>query len=72
MIQLFSILSFFLSIFGYQSDKQLNDPKAKVLLDAVSKTYKGYNSIQADFSLTTYNPIQNKTTNQPWQRLSER
>jgi outer membrane lipoprotein-sorting protein len=65
MIQLFSILSFFLSIFGYQPDKQLNDPKAKVLLDAVSKTYKGYNSIQADFSLTTYNPIQNKTTNQP-------
>ena len=53
MIQLFSILTFFLSIFGNQGDKQLNDPKAKVLLDAVSKTYKGFNSIQADFSLTT-------------------
>ncbi len=62
MIHLFSILTFFLSIFGYQPDKQLNDPKAKTLLDAVSKTYKGFNSIQADFSLTTVNPIQNKTT----------
>jgi len=64
MIQLFSFLTFFLSIFGYQSDKQLNDPKAKTLLDAVSKTYKGFSSIEADFSLTTVNPIQNKTTTQ--------
>lgn len=62
MIQLFSILTFFLSIFGYQPDKQLNDPKAKTLLDAVSKTYKSFPSIQADFSLTTSIPTQNKTT----------
>ena len=65
MISLFSILTFFLSIFGYQSDKQLNDPKAKTLLDAVSKTYKGFASIEADFTLTTVNPQQNKTTTQP-------
>lgn len=64
MIPLFSILTFFLSIFGYQPDKQLNDPKAKTLLDAVSKTYKSYPSIEAGFTLTTYNPQQNKTTNQ--------
>lgn len=64
MIQLFSILTFFLSIFGYQPDKQLNDPKAKTLLDAVSKTYKSFKSIEAEFSLTTVNPIQNKTTTQ--------
>lgn len=64
MIQLFSILTFFLSILGYQSDKQLNDPTAKTLLDAVSKTYKGFSSIEANFSLTTYNPIQSKTTTQ--------
>lgn len=64
MIQLFSILTFFLSIFGYQPDKQLNDPKAKTLLDAVSKTYKGFNSIEAGFTLTTVNPQQNKTTTQ--------
>jgi outer membrane lipoprotein-sorting protein len=62
MILLFSILSFFLSIFGYQPDKQLNDPKAKTLLDAVSKTYKGYSSVKADFTLTTSIPTQNKTT----------
>ena len=64
MIQLFSILTFFLSILGYQPDKQLNDPKAKTLLDAVSKTYKSFNSIEAGFTLTTVNPVQNKTTTQ--------
>ncbi|MBK9791778.1 MAG: outer membrane lipoprotein carrier protein LolA [Sphingobacteriales bacterium] len=64
MIQLFSIFTFFLSIFGYQPDKQLNDPNAKKLLDAVSKTYKSFNSIEAGFSLTTVNPVQNKTTTQ--------
>ncbi len=64
MIQLFSILTFFLSLFGYQPDKQLNDPNAKTLLDAVSKTYKSFKSIEAEFSLTTVNPVQNKTTTQ--------
>ena len=64
MIQLFSIFTFFLSIFSYQPDKQLNDPNAKKLLDAVSKTYKSFNSIEAGFSLTTVNPVQNKTTTQ--------
>jgi outer membrane lipoprotein-sorting protein len=64
MIQLFSLLTFFLSMFGYQPDKQINDPKAKILLDAVSKTYKGFSSIKADFSLTTASPAQNKSTTQ--------
>lgn len=64
IIQLFSFLTFFLSIFGYQPDKQLNDPKAKTLLDDVSKTYKGFASISADFSISTYSPTQNKTTTQ--------
>lgn len=64
MTLLFSILTFLLSIFGYQPDKQLNDPKAKTLLDAVSKTYRGFSSIQAAISLTTVNPVQNKTTTQ--------
>lgn len=64
MIQLFSILTFFLSIFGVDNNKQLNDPKAKVLLDEVSKTYKSYTAIEAGFTLSTTNPQQNKTTNQ--------
>lgn len=64
MIQLFSILTFFLSVFGAQPDKQLNDPKAKTLLDELTKSYKEYNSIEANFSLTTLNAIQNKTTTQ--------
>ena len=62
ILQLFSFFSFFLSIFGYQPDNQLNDPKAKTLLDAVSKTYKGFASISATFSIATYSPTQNKTT----------
>ncbi len=62
MTQLFSFLIFFLSIFANDADKQLNDSKAKSLLDAVSKTYKNFSSIQADFSLATVNPIQNKTS----------
>ncbi len=64
MIQLFSIFTLLLSLFGFQTDKQLNDPKAKVLLDAVSKTYKGFSSIEAEIALTTTNPVQNKTTTQ--------
>lgn len=64
MILLFSFLSFLLSIFGIQNDQKLNDPKAKTLLDAVSKTYKSYASIEAAFSLTTVNPVQNKTSTQ--------
>ena len=64
MTTLFSILTFLLSVLGFQPDKQLNDPKAKTLLDAVSKTYKGFSSIEADISLTTVNPVQNKTTTQ--------
>lgn len=62
MIQLFSFFTFFLSLFGLQSGNQLNDPKAKTILDAVSKTYKSYNAIEAGFSLTTNNPGQNKST----------
>lgn len=65
MIQLFSIFTFLLSLLGFQTgDKQLNDPKAKVLLDAVSKTYRSFSSIEADIALTTTNPAQNKTTTQ--------
>ncbi|MDB5227700.1 MAG: gliding motility protein [Bacteroidota bacterium] len=64
MIQLFSIFNLLLSLFSYQADKQLNDPKAKTLLDAVSKTYKGFSSIQADITLNIINPSQNKTTTQ--------
>ncbi|HUM53118.1 MAG TPA: outer membrane lipoprotein carrier protein LolA [Chitinophagales bacterium] len=65
MIYLFSFLTFFLSIFGIQTDnKTLNDPKAKTLLDNVSKTYKGFSSIDAKISLVTENPQANKTTTQ--------
>ena len=60
MIQLFSILTFFLSVFGVQPDKQLNDPKAKTLLDELTKSYKEYNSIEANFSLTTQMPFKIK------------
>jgi len=42
----------------------LNDPKAKVLLDAVSKTYKNYESVEANFTLISTNPQQNKSSNQ--------
>mgnify|MGYP000860220236 FL=1 len=60
MLTLFSIFTFLLSLFGYNPDKQLNDPKAKVLLDAVSKTYKNYESVEANFTLISTNPQQNK------------
>ncbi|HQV78715.1 MAG TPA: outer membrane lipoprotein carrier protein LolA [Chitinophagales bacterium] len=64
MLTLFSIFTFLLSLFGYNPDKQLNDPKAKVLLDAVSKTYKNYESVEANFTLISTNPQQNKSSNQ--------
>lgn len=64
MLTLFSIFSILLSLFGFNPDKQLNDPKAKTLLDAVSKTYKSYESVEATFTLLSFNPQQNKTTNQ--------
>ena len=63
MLTLFSIFTFLLSLFGYNPDKQLNDPKAKVLLDAVSKTYKNYESVEANFTLISTNPQQNKSSN---------
>ncbi|MCB0508531.1 MAG: outer membrane lipoprotein carrier protein LolA [Chitinophagales bacterium] len=63
MVTLFSIVSFLLSLLGF-SDNQLNDPQAKKLLDDVSKTYKSYASIKADFTLVSYNPQQKKTENQ--------
>lgn len=63
MSHFFSFFTLLLSLIGLQPD-QLNDPKAKVLLDAVSKMYKSYNSIEADISLTTSNTAQNKTTTQ--------
>ncbi len=64
MIYILSILTLLLSTSGIASDKNLSDPKAKTLLDAVSKTYKEFPSIQATFTLTTISPIQNKTTTQ--------
>ena len=63
MLTLFSIFTFLLSLFGYNPDKQLNDPKAKVLLDAVSKTYKNYESVEANFTLISTNHQQNKSSN---------
>lgn len=64
MTLIFSFLALWLSISGYQSDKQLNDPKARTLLDAVSKTYKAYSSVEASISLTTNFSAQNKTVTQ--------
>ncbi len=65
MTYLFSILTFFLSFFGINNDsKALNDPKAKALLDNVSKTYKGFSSIEAKISLITESPSSNKNTTQ--------
>jgi outer membrane lipoprotein-sorting protein len=64
MNYLFSILTLLFSISGIYTDKGLNDPNAKTLLDEVSKTYKGYSSIQATFTLTTESQSQNKTTTQ--------
>jgi outer membrane lipoprotein carrier protein len=50
--------SFLLSLFTNQQNntKSLNDPAAKVLLDAVTKTYKSYNSFQVTFSIITEYP----------------
>ncbi|HPA35641.1 MAG TPA: outer membrane lipoprotein carrier protein LolA [Chitinophagales bacterium] len=65
MVYLFSILTFFLSLFGGPPAKSTdNDPKAKTILDAVSKTYKGFSSIKATITLVTENKQQNKTTTQ--------
>jgi outer membrane lipoprotein carrier protein len=64
MSHLFSFFTLLLALVGLEPDPQLNDPKAKVLLDAVSKMYKSYASIQANISLTTNNTAQNKTTTQ--------
>jgi outer membrane lipoprotein carrier protein len=51
-----------------QGDKFINDPKAKLLLEAVSKTYKSYPAIDSKFSLLTESP-QGKTTTQSGQVL---
>lgn len=65
MTYLFSFLSFFSMLFGNPTAKQSeNDSKAKLLLDAVSKTYKGFSSIKAEISLVTENKQQNKISNQ--------
>ncbi len=61
---LFSILSLFSFLFvKKQPDtKNISDPKAKVLLDEVSKKYKSFSSIDAKFTFQTENGQQNKTT----------
>lgn len=66
-IAFFSLL---LSLLGYQQNntKNLNDPKAKVILDAVTKTYKSYPSLQVNFSIVTEYP-QGKTSTQNGQVL---
>ena len=62
MTKLIFFFSFLYSILGFQTTntKDLNDPNAKILLDAVTKAYKSYNSIQANFSILTEYP-QSKT-----------
>ena len=61
---LFSILSLFSFLFvKKQPDtKNISDPKAKILLDEVSKKYKSFSSIDAKFTFQTENGQQNKTT----------
>jgi outer membrane lipoprotein-sorting protein len=52
-------------VFGGQPNttKNLDDPNAKVLLDAATKTFKSYPSVQADFTVFTEYP-QSKTQTQ--------
>lgn len=54
---LFSILSLFSFLFvKKQPDtKNISDPKAKILLDEVSKKYKSFSSIDAIFTFQTEN-----------------
>lgn len=61
-IVFFSLL---LSLFSSQNNntKSQNDPNAKLILDAVTKTYKSYPSIQVNFSIITEYP-QGKTSTQ--------
>lgn len=41
---------------NHNQTKNLNDPNAKILLDAVTKTFKSFPSVQADFTITTEYP----------------
>lgn len=65
MTKLIVLFSFLYSILGFQTTntKDLNDANAKTLLDAVTKNYKSYKSIQATFSIITEYP-QSKTQTQ--------
>ena len=62
--------SFLLSLVGTQpnNSKNLNDPNAKLILDAVTKTYKSYPSIQVTFTILTEYP-QGKSSTQNGQVL---
>lgn len=46
---------FSLSVTGYSQNENPKDPKAKVILDKVSKTNKAYSTIQMDFSFRLVN-----------------
>lgn len=44
---------------GFSAIKAQNDPKAKVILDGVSKKYKSFSAIKSDFSYVLDNPQEN-------------
>ncbi|RYE18882.1 MAG: outer membrane lipoprotein carrier protein LolA [Sphingobacteriaceae bacterium] len=44
---------------GISVSKAQNDPKAKAILDAVSKKYKSFSAIKSDFSYVLDNPQEN-------------
>lgn len=48
-----------LFLVGFYSVKAQNDPKAKAILDGVSKKYKSYAAIKSDFSYILDNPQEN-------------
>lgn len=52
MKQLFTLLITFLTLQGFSQDQ---DPKAKAILDDLSKTTKSYKTISADVVFNTYN-----------------
>lgn len=62
------ILTFFAFLLSYHTadDKFINDPKAKVLLESVSKTYKSYTAIDTKFTVLTESP-QGKSSTQSGQ-----
>lgn len=58
---IFKRLAVFTILFwvGIAASKAQNDPKAKVILDAVSKKYKSFSAIKSDFSYVLDNPQEN-------------